>query len=94
MYGAVTELWWANPDDDTDMALAMWPRISSAGGVMYLELEFDSNELQCLLLAAPSMRDALREIAAKARFEQDSPTDLHMTCLSLIEKTARAALES
>jgi hypothetical protein len=35
---------------------------------------------------------ALKEIAAKAEFEQRNPTGLHFTCLSLIEKAARSAL--
>ena len=36
---------------------------------------------------------ALLEIAARARFELDSPTEMRDTAFSLIEKTANAALE-
>lgn len=39
-----------------------------------------------------ALEAALRDIASKARFEQSAPTGLHMTCLSIIEKTARALL--
>ena len=36
---------------------------------------------------------ALREILATAKFEQEKPTGMHMTCLSIIEKKARQALD-
>lgn len=35
---------------------------------------------------------ALAEIRVKAHFEQETPTGMHMTCLSLIEKTAIRAM--
>ena len=37
---------------------------------------------------------ALMEIRAQARFEQENPTGLHMTCLSIIQKTADKALRA
>ena len=42
--------------------------------------------------ATEIMRQALREIRALAHGEQSSPTGLHMTCLSIIERTADEAL--
>ena len=45
----------------------------------------------CLARIA-ELEQALEEIRAKAKFEQQHPTGLHMTCLSLIEKTATLAL--
>jgi hypothetical protein len=38
------------------------------------------------------LEQALREVRAFAAGEQARPTDLHMTCLSLIEKVADKAL--
>ena len=38
------------------------------------------------------LEESLKDIVAKSRFEMDNPTGLHMTCLSLIHKAARAAL--
>lgn len=38
------------------------------------------------------LEEALKSIAARARFEQTHPTELHMTCLSLIEREAISAL--
>lgn len=40
-----------------------------------------------------SLKLALQEIAARARFELDHPTDMRDTAFSLIEKTALKALE-
>ena len=45
-----------------------------------------------LIAAAPEMRNILLEIAAKARLEQEHPTGLHMTCLSLIQKLAECVV--
>lgn len=38
------------------------------------------------------LRECLLEIARLARQEQEHPTSLHMTCLSIIERNAKAAL--
>ena len=38
------------------------------------------------------LESSLRVIVSRAKFEQDHPTGMHMTCLSLIEKDARMAL--
>ncbi len=45
-----------------------------------------------LIAAAPRLLEALMDIRAKARFEQEYPTGLHMTCFSLIEKAADTAI--
>jgi hypothetical protein len=39
------------------------------------------------------LRERLLEIARLARQEQSDPSGLHMTCLSIIEKNAMAALK-
>ncbi len=54
--------------------------------------EVAAEELRSANERLKKLEAALLEIRAKARFEQAHPTELHMTCLSLIEKTAHEAL--
>lgn len=49
------------------------------------EAQFDKARIR-------ELEQALMEIRSLAKFEQDAPTGLHMTCLSLIQSTANNAL--
>ena len=52
----------------------------------------DAKKVDFLKSRIKELELALMSIRAKAKFEQDQPTGLHMTCLSLIEKEANLAL--
>lgn len=71
---------------DAKLKTLAGPENSFSVGQLYELME--QQEKRIAELAA-----ALKGIAARAAFEQEQPTGLHMTCLSLIEKDARKALD-
>ena len=92
MFGAVTELWSVSPTDDTDMELVMWPRVTTAEGVMYLELEFAGGGEKELIAAAPDMLEALRGIVVNSQDFANIDLDISRRRLEAVWESARAAI--